>query len=418
MSRRRKVLRWALLAVLAATALGLLWLAQPRNLAPTVLGLAGNALGLEITAEGAADYRLRGTPQLVVRGLSAREPGAAQPLLTAERVLIALPWSTLRARGSDLTATRLELDAPVLDLAAFQQWQVRRPPGDTPLPTLTHGLQLTRGTLVGQGWKLQELEADVPSLAAGKPLRTHLQGRYVSAALAIPVNLQIALTKPESGAGLGVSGDLTLESAQWRIPSRLRLSARLNAGDDLQLEHAVLGASARYVAGDTSLPFALGLAGPLRIDGTGITLQPVALALRGQESIPTLDAEGGFALSGTLQLQLEGQLANWPDAWPALPPPLSQSASPLPFALDYIGASDLSDIATLQLQRDATHFHGRFRLFEVLDWAGTTAQGSPLPPITGTLDTQRVEISGAVLEGVEVKIEDDSLPAPETAPAQ
>ena len=416
MSRRRKVLRWALLAVLAATALGLLWLAQPRNLAPTVLGLAGNALGLEITAEGAADYRLRGTPQLVVRGLSAREPGAAQPLLTAERVLIALPWSTLRARGSDLTATRLELDAPVLDLAAFQQWQVRRPPGDTPLPTLTHGLQLTRGTLVGQGWKLQELEADVPSLAAGKPLRTHLQGRYVSAALAIPVNLQIALTKPESGAGLGVSGDLTLESAQWRIPSRLRLSARLNAGDDLQLEHAVLGASARYVAGDTSLPFALGLAGPLRIDGTGITLQPVALALRGQESIPTLDAEGGFALSGTLQLQLEGQLADWPDAWPALPPPLGQSRSPLPFALSYAGANDFSDIASLQLQRDDTSFDGRFRLFDIISWTSATTLDSPLPPIAGTLSTPHVEISGAVLEGVEMRMEDESLPASETAP--
>ena len=416
MSRRRKVLRWALLAVLAATALGLLWLAQPRNLAPTVLGLAGNALGLEITAEGAVDYRLRGTPQLVVRGLSAREPGAAQPLLTAERVLIALPWSTLRARGSDLTATRLELDAPVLDLAAFQHWQVRRTPGDTPLPTLTHGLQLTRGTLVGQGWKLQELEADVPSLAAGKPLRTHLQGRYVSAALAIPVNLQIALTKPESGAGLGVSGDLTLESAQWRIPSRLRLSARLNAGDGLQLEHAVLGASARYVAGDTSLPFALGLAGPLRIDGTGITLQPVALALRGQESIPTLDAEGGFALSGTLQLQLEGQLADWPDAWPALPPPLGQSRSPLPFALSYAGANDFSDIASLQLQRDDTSFDGRFRLFDIISWTSATTLDSPLPPIAGTLSTPHVEISGAVLEGVEMRMEDESLPASETAP--
>ena len=404
--------------MLAATALGLLWLAQPRNLAPTVLGLAGDALGLEITAEGEADYRLRGTPQLVVRGLSAREPGAEQPLLTAERLLIALPWSTLRARGSDLTATRLELDAPVLDLAAVQQWQARRPAGDTPLPTLTRGLRVTRGTLVGQGWKLQELEADVPSLAAGKPLRTHLQGRYVSAALAIPVDLQVALTKPESGAGLGVSGDLALESAQWRIPSRLRLSARLHAGDGLQLEHALLGASARYVAGDTSLPFALGLAGPLRIDGTGITLQPVALALRGQESIPTLDAEGGFAMGETLQLQLEGQLTDWPDAWPALPPPLGQSASPLPFALGYRGASDLSDIATLQLHRDATRFDGRFRLFEVLDWAGATAQGSPLPPIAGTLNTPRVEISGAVLEGVEIRIEDDDLPASGTAPTQ
>lgn len=418
MSRRRKLLRWTLLALLAGGTLGLLWLAQPRNLAPTVLGLAGDALGLEITAEGEADYRLRGTPQLVVRGLSAREPGAAQPLLTAERVLIALPWSTLRARGSDLTATRLELDAPVLDLAAFQQWQARRPPGDTALPKLTRGLRVARGTLVGQGWKLQELEADVPSLAAGKPLHAHLQGRYVSAALAIPVDLQVALSKPESGAGLGVSGDLALESAQWRIPSRLRLSARLHTGDGLQLEHAVLGASARYVAGDTSLPFALGLAGPLRIDGTGIALQPVALALRGQESIPTLDAEGGFTLGETLQLQLEGQLAEWPDTWPALPPPLGQSASPLPFALGYAGASDLSDIATLQLQRDATHFNGRFRLFDVLDWASTTAQGSPLPPIAGTLGMPRVEISGAVLEGVEVKIEDDGLPAPETAPSQ
>ena len=75
-----------------------------------------------------------------------------------------------------------------------------------------------------------------------------MTGLYVSAARAIPFNLQIALTKSESDAGLGVSGSLTLESAQWRIPSRLRLSARLNAGDDLQLEHAVLGASARYVA--------------------------------------------------------------------------------------------------------------------------------------------------------------------------
>ena len=416
MSRRRKVLRWTLLAVLAATALGLLWLAQPRNLVPTVLGLAGDALGLEITAEGEADYRLRGTPQLVVRGVSAREPGSTQPLLTAERVLIALPWSTLRARGRDLTVTRVELDAPVLDLAAFQQWQARRPPGDTPLPTLTRGLRVTRGRLVGQGWKLQELEADVPSLAAGKPLRAHLEGRYLSTALAIPVDLQVALSKPESGAGLGVSGDLALESAQWRIPSRLRLSARLHTGNGLQLEHAVLGANACYVTGDTSIPFALGLAGPLRIDGTGIALQPLALALRGQASMPTLDAEGGFNLGDTLQLQLEGQLANWPEPWPALPPPLGQSNSPLPFALSYAGANDFSDIASLQLQRDDTSFDGRFRLFDIISWTSATTLDSPLPPIAGTLSTPHVEISGAVLEGVEMRMEDESLPAPETAP--
>ena len=418
MSRRRKFLQWTLLALLAVSALGLLWLAQPRNLASTALGLAGDALGLEITVEGEADYRLRGTPQLVVRGLSAREPGAAQPLLTAERVLIALPWSTLRARGGDLTAARLELDAPVLDLAAFRHWQAQRPPSDTPLPTLTRGLRVTRGTLIGKDWKMQDLEADLPALAAGKPLRAHLRGRYVSDALAIPADLHIAFTKPESGAGLGVSGDLALEGKQWRMPAQLRLSARLIADDGLALEHAVLGASARYVSGGTSLPFALGLAGPLRMDDTGITLQPLALALRGQGSMPTLDAEGGIALGDSLQVQLEGQLAGWPEAWPALPPPLGQSESPLPFALAYAGASDLSHIATLQLQRDDTRFDGRFRLFEVTDWLGAAAQGSPLPPIAGTLATPRIEISGAVLEGVKLRMQDDSLPAPGTMPAR
>ena len=418
MSRRRTFLRWTLLALLALSALALLWLAQPRNLAPTVLGLAGDALGLEITAEGEADYRLRGTPQLVVRGLSAREPGAAQPLLTAERVLIALPWSTLRARGQELTATRLELEAPMLDLAAFQQWQARRPPGDTPLPTLTDGLQIMRGTLLGQDWKIEQLEARLPSLAAGKPLRAHLRGRYVSAALTIPADLHLALTQPASDTGLGVSGDLALESGQWRMPSRLRLSARLHTDKGLQLEHAVLGASVRYVSGNTSLPFALGLAGPLRIDASGIALQPVALALRGQAFMPTLDAEGGFNLGNTLQLQLKGQLANWPEAWPALPPPPGQSNSPLPFSLDYAGANDFSDIASLQLQRDDTRFDGHFRLFDIITWTSATTLDSPLPPIAGTLSTPRMEISGAVLEGVEVSMEDDSLPVPKVAPRQ
>ena len=134
--------------------------------------------------------------------------------------------------------------------------------------------------------------------------------------------------------------------------------------------------------------------------------------------MPTLDAEGGIALGDSLQVQLEGQLAGWPEAWPALPPPLGQSESPLPFALAYAGASDLSHVATLQLQRDDTRFDGRFRLFDVADWMGAAAQGSPLPPIAGTLATPRIEIFGAVLEGVELRMEDDSLPASGTVPAQ
>ena len=85
--------------------------------------------------------------------------------------------------------------------------------------------------------------------------------------------------------------------------------------------------------------------------------------------------------------ELDGSLAGWPSTWPALPPPLGQSTSPLPFTLVYDGASDLSDIAALSLRRDQTAFDGRFRLFEVLDWSAASAKGSPLPPLSGTLTT-------------------------------
>jgi hypothetical protein len=173
----------------------------------------------------------------------------------------------------------------------------------------------------------------------------------------------------------------------------------------------VLGAQSRYVSGDTSLPFAWGLAGPLRLDSKAISLQPAGLSLRGKDAMPTLDSSGGFALADELRLQLQGDLAGWPSAWPALPPPLGQSVSPLPFALEYSGASDLSGIAALRLRRDQTAFDGRFRLFEVMDWSAAGANGSPLPPLSGTLKTPRLEVSGAVLEGVELQLEDPAIPA-------
>src|SRR5687767_6042150 len=83
---------------------------QPERFTRTVLDRTGRALGLEITAGGIGEYRLRGIPQMIVRDLVVREPGAPTPLLRAERALLSLPWSTIRsqigARGSVLDATR------------------------------------------------------------------------------------------------------------------------------------------------------------------------------------------------------------------------------------------------------------------------------------------------------------------------
>jgi len=411
MTRRRKIALLAFAAVILLGAVVLRWLMDPAFLVPRILALAGNALGLEITADEESDYRLRGTPQLVARNVVAREPGSDAVILRADRIFISVPWSTLRARGSDLTAHRLELDAPILDMAAFQRWQAKRPPSETRIPTLSRGIGIARGTIVGSDWTIEAVNADLPSLAPGQPLRMHLRGRYLGGNLRIPADVHATLTQPGSGAGVGIVGEVELESSEWRLPSQIRLSAKLRSEKGIHLDNAVLGAKSRYVSGDTALPFALGVAGPLRIDSEAISLQPAGLSLRGKEVMPTLDSSGGFTLAEGLRLQLQGALADWPSAWPTLPPPLGQSASPLPFALEYEGASDLSGISALHLQRDQTVFDGRFRLFEIMEWSAAASSGSPLPPLAGSLKTPRLEVSGAMLEGVEVQLEDPAIPA-------
>lgn len=416
MSRRRRLALLSLAVLLLAGAALLHWLLQPQLLAPALLGMAGNALGLEITASGVGEYRLRGTPQLIVRGVVVREPGAATPLLTAERAFISVPWSTLRARGRELTAMRLELDAPVFDLAAFQHWLARRPPGETRIPTLTDGIRIVRGRIQGEGWTLERIELRIPHLAPARPLRGQLQAQYQASGLRAPMDLAFHLARLGEDGGVGLAGLAAPMGQDWRLPVRLRLSGYLRQAES-RLDHVVLGAAAQYMAGATRQSFALGAAGPLAF-AEGVRLRSGAFALRGRDAIPSLDATGDLGLGDGLTLDWRGQLAGWPAAWPALPPPLGRSTSALPFALAYRGTADLADIAHLRLQRDATRFDARFRLFEVMDWLDTlqTGTGSPLPPLSGRLTSPRMEVSGATLEGVDLRLDDPAVPANDSAP--
>lgn len=406
--RRRKVLLTAgMLAV--ALALGARWLLQADNLAPLLLAQAERATGLEISARGASEYRLRGTPQVVLRQVVARVPGETGALLSADRVLLAVPWSTLRARGRELAVTRIELDAPVLSVPALQRWLASRPESAGPTPTLSDGLRITDGTLGGDGWVLRDVQARVPRFDEAKPLQATVSGLYSSSALDAPFDVSLVMKRPASGSALGLVGTARPATASWSSNVGFRLSGVLHYQANPRLDHAVFGAHVQHRAGGEPLRFAVGFAGPVRMERGRFGLQPLALALRGEGAVPELDAEGAVYAGSTLQLQLEGQLARWPEAWPALPPPLSQQRSPLPFSLAYDGATDLSGVASLQLRRDATRLDSRFRLPAMLAWSDAMDAGSPLPPMSGTLATPRLEISGAVLEGVEVSIEDPEL---------
>lgn len=413
--RRRRWLRRLLVLGILLLLLSLLatWLLQPQQLVPLILDRAGKSLGLEITADGNAEARLRGEPQLVVRRLVAREPGAKNAILRAERVLLALPWSTLRNRGKDAVIERIELDAPVLDVPALQAWLAKRPAGEeTKVPTLTDGLRVVDGRIDNDDWRIEGITVTLPSLHPQMPVEARIRGRYLDAPTAIPFDLAVALTKPANDAGVAVFGPLTIERGDWRLPATIRLSGPLHLGEDeLTVVPAKLGVSARYESGDVRLPFSLGLHGPLRFDEATWVLAPVGVALRGESPMPDFDAHGALALGRRLVIELDGALPQWPDAWPALPAPVSNSTSPLPFALRYTGQPDLSGIAGLQVKRDATAFDGRFRLYDVLGWIEQSG-GSPLPPLDGHLRSPQLEISGATLEGVDIVLDDEDVPTP------
>lgn len=413
--RRRRWLRRLIALGIVLLLLSLLatWLLQPKQLVPLILDRAGKSLGLEITADGNAEARLRGEPQLIVRRLVAREPGAKTAILRAERVLLALPWSTLRNGGKDAVIKRIELDAPVLDVPALQAWLAKRPSGEeTKIPTLTDGLRVVDGRIDNDDWRIEGVAVTLPSLHPRKPVEARIQGRYIDSPTAIPFDLAVALSRPANDAGIAVFGPLTIERGDWRLPATIQLSGPLHLGEDeLTVVPAKLGVFARYESGDTRLPFSLGLHGPLRFDEATWVLAPVGVALRGESPMPDFDAHGALALGRRLVVELDGALPQWPDAWPSLPAPVSDSTSPLPFALRYTGQPDLSGVAGLQVKRDATAFDGRFRLYEVLGWIDQSG-GSPLPPLDGHLRSPQLEISGATLEGVDVVLDDEDVPAP------
>lgn len=427
-SRRRARIALGVALALLALGLALRFALQPQRATGLLLARAGTSLGLEIAAAGRAEYRLRGTPQLVLREVVVREPGAATPLLRARRIFVSLPWSTLRARGAVLAATRLELDAPVLDLPALQHWLATRPPTEKKLPTLSAGLRIRDGSLrndgaSGGGWRVDRIHVDLPRLAAAQPLQAHLRGRYLAPPLTIPLDLALAITRPDAllqarVTGAAVAGRVTVAYGNdWQLPATVTFSGPLLLpGGGLRIAPARLGVAATYASGATRLSFAFGAQGPLRFDQATWTLAPAAVALRprggdASAAVPTLDARGGLVLGPRLSLRLHGTLADWPQSWPTLPPPLAQSRAPLPFALDYAGAPDLSAVVALRLQRDAARFDGRFRLRDVSAWvAADAATASPLPPLDGTLRTPRLELAGARLDGVEITLDDPDVP--------
>lgn len=410
MKRRSAIALIVVVLLLLATALALRWAMRPQTLGPHMLALAGRELGLEISA-GKFDYRLRGAPQLVARAVSARVPGAEAPLLEAERVFISVPWSTLRARGTDLTVSRIELDAPRLRLQPFLQWWSQRPPGDGRLPTLVEGLLIERGHVDAEGWSLHGLTVDVPHFASDARVRGAVRGSWQAASFEVPFAVRVSMTRPLIGSGLGIAGTATLRADGWQLGNHFALSTRPDAAPSgapgFKLQRLRLSSASRYESPVTTQRFALGLAAEGAFADGAISLAPAALALRGQGLVPDLDGLGHLVWSDALVVDLAGDIRQWPAAWPALPPPVGDVDGPLPFRLHHAGPPGLSEPVQLEIARGEAHFEGSVRVPEIPAWLEAIDSGTPLPPLQGRLRTPRINVGDASLHGVEVIFEDE-----------
>jgi len=379
--------RWLRLLLVAGVllAIGAWWIdrqLEPQRLTATVLKKAGEALKLDLRYTGDADYALKPEPRLLIPNLEVRDPRDQSLILSARRAEVSLPWDTLT--GGEPVITRIELDAPVLDLPALLRWQASRPKTPFKLPTLTRGIEVVDGTIRDTAFMLTKLALDLPQLQAGEPAEAGISMRLAS-------------------------GDLQLDF-------RGKLTA---ATPGLQSAFTLDGSGA-LLQKPQPLPFKIAMRGDFRSDDTTtIAITAPTFQLTGTSPLPVIDGKASFVLADAMTLAFEGELAQWPADWPALPQPLSEDTGALAVKLDYRGAADFGDPLSLKVDRDQTHVAASLRLAEMQAWVAQTA-GSPLPPLNATITTPTLTFDGITLEGVQIEIRDSetgtaSKPAVESA---
>ncbi len=326
-----------LAALLMVVALSSPWWFNARRVADLALAQADEATGLDWSYDGEPALRWRPQPWLSLPSLRVRD-ATDRTVLTAERLEIAVPWSTLR--GDSIRVDALRLDAPDVDLEAAMAWWNAQPAGDvTDLPRF-EGLVVTRGRLHWSGGALQDLELALPRFALDAPMALALRGQLIDTAADDVAPVALALQ---------------LDARPMAAPLRL---------EDLSLQ----------------------------LEGTGPV--PRATARGRLQFVPwTLDASG--------------EIAAWPDAWPALPAPLSASASPVAFILAQRGESAMAANTLLTLQRDAHHVEIEGTPEAVVAWRDD-AGAAALPPLRVRAVLPDVTVDGVQLEGVTVELDEDA----------
>ena len=344
MTRRWRLALLGLAGVLAVGLVALLvtvyLLLQPERFTAMLEAQARDA-GLELSLASPAKPTLFPRPALELQGLTLTAQGASMPFLLAASGRLALPWRTLF--GGPTVISRLEIDAPRVDLDALQAWLSGLPPrpANAPpnIPRIDTGVRIARGTLVrGNQRLLRDFSLDAGSLLSGQAFPLVISAKD---AQGTPMQLRLTTTPRIQGNALQLN-DVDLDFTHGTtLAMRLTGEAHWHGAADAaatlagSLDHADTGrydVSLHLTPANQSDPLLLAL----KLDGPGnhidLRLPPLALARWwsriGSQAGPQLTVPPGSGRMEAATLDLAGvhveglQL----DIQPA--PPASTGAAP------------------------------------------------------------------------------------------
>jgi len=343
---------------------------EPTKLQQTVPGKIGEELDLKFEFDGLPSYAMKPEPRLVLPNLSVINPADNKVFLSAKRVEISLPWSTIL--GDTPHITRITADAPILNFPGMQAWQKTRPATPFEIPTFTRGLEISNRQLVDTGYSISKINLSLAHLEDQQPIEAKISGLFRQEKTAISFDGYLTVAKA------GLNSEFTLESK-----------------GELSL-------------GDKPLPYQIKTAGNFASLEKSFDIKSKTLDWKSESPLPNLQANLEVNFGDSLAIHSEGTIAQWPKDWPVLPAPMNHQTKNIPYQLHYSGKPDFSDAITLKLSVDKSRFNSMLKIADIQQWI-EQKDGSPLPPLSGQFDTPVIELDGVSLEGVSIEITPDAV---------
>jgi len=224
--------------------------------------------------------------------------------------------------------------------------------------------------------------------------------------------LEAWLARDESQSGPPAPPRLpTFDAAIQIIEARIRAPGwrieRLGLSLPLLIENTAtrLDAKGMFTRNDIPQRFALALDTTPAWSRGELRLDPLDLSLRLDDAgIAPLAIAGDIRFDGLrLALVAQTRFARWPERFPALPLPESHE-DPVTLSLGYAGDASFHGDAVLNLQRGDETLAAALRLGDALGWL-SGSDANLLPPLTGSVDAERLHISGIDIDGFKLRLD-------------